>query len=321
MTSLQIKYFLTLVQEKSFSKAAAKLFVTQPSFSQFIMKMERELGAKLFDRSCNPIKLTEAGEAYYKASLEISAIESNLSNELFDLTELKCGKLTVGTTPFRASTLLSKSVSAFHNEFGGVDIAIIEGSCEELEESISSGKIDIAICSGSFDETVFHADVLAEETLYIAVSQNNPINLLLEEYRLTYEDIAGNSLKMLKTPYCDIRKFNGQRFVILKQGDNFSDLAEKIFAENKITPKTALKTQNLYTAMSFVLEGLGITIIPDTMIKYGNIKSHPCYYAIDSAYAKNKICLLTKKSRYISKAATEYSKILKQLIQCGTWRI
>ena len=234
---------------------------------------------------------------------------------------MKCGKLIIGTTPFRASTLLSKSIAAFHSEYPQVDISIVENSADKLERGLSNGEIDILICSGEFDSYSFHREELADETLYIAVSEENPINAQLSDRKLCHTDICENALKILKIKPCGIELFKNERFILLRQSDNFSVIANKVFNEKDIIPHAALQAQNLYTAMSFVLEGLGVTLIPDTMIKYGNIKNHPCYYALDSVFAKNSICLLYKKNRYLSKAATEYSKILKQLIQIGTWRI
>lgn len=320
MNTMQVKYFLTLCTEKSFSGAAKKLYVTQPSFSQFIKKIETEVGAELVDRSCTPIKLTAAGEAYRRACAQFSAIEEDMNNEIANLSELKSGRLVVGATPFRASTMLSKSIACFKREYSGVDISIAEGSLKLLENGISGGEIDLAICSGEFDENVFHKEILSEEKIYIAAA-DIPEYEALKPYRLEHTDITGNSLKLLKTPPCPTALLARLPYIKMQQGESIYDISKKIFAEAGVSPKAVLSAENLYTAMSFVREGLGFMLCPDTMIKYGNINVHPYYYAIDSKLAVDRVCLITRNNRYLSRAAAEYSKILKQLIQSGTWRI
>ena len=112
-TSQQIEYVLTLAEEKSFSKAAQKLYVTQPSLSQFIKNLEKELRVPIFDRSTSPIRLTPAGEAFVNAARKIKAIEDELNQQIADLTNLNTGDLRIGTSPFRASCLLPKSIAKF----------------------------------------------------------------------------------------------------------------------------------------------------------------------------------------------------------------
>ncbi len=321
MNSLQISYFLTLCSEKSFSKAAQKLFVTQPSFSQMIKKIESEAGTELIDRSTSPIKLTEAGELFYSACLQYSAIEEDLHNAISNLSELKSGRLSVGTTPFRAATMMAKSIACFKHEYSGVEITIAEGSVKYLKNAVADGEIDLAICSGSFDSSVYHSEELADERMYAAVSPDSPINEKLKASLLTESDIAGNSLRILKALPCPISLFADEPYIMMHHGEGIADASDRIFSEMNIRPNTVLKAQSPFTALSFVMEGMGFMLMPDSMIKYGNIKAHPCYYPIDSIHAVSKIKLVTRKNRYMSRAASEYSRLLKQLIRSGTWRV
>ncbi len=321
MNSLQVKYFLTLCKERSFSRAAEKLYVTQPSFSQFIKKIETELSAELVDRSCTPIKLTGAGEAYYNACVQFAAVEEDMLSTISNLSELKSGSLAIGTTSFRAATMLSKSIAAFKKEYSGIDITITEGSVTYLENAVSSGEIDLAICSCEPDNSIFRYEALADEQLYMAVPKDNPVNEVLSDRRLEFSDITGNSLKLLKTAPCDISIFASMPYISLEHGGEVNYRAERIFSEAGISPDAIINAQSINTAFSLVLEGMGITAVPDTMIKYGNLSRHPYYYAINSKEAINRIYLVTRKNRYLSRAAEEYSRILKQLIASGTWRI
>lgn len=320
MTEQQIQYFLTLVEEKSFSKASKKLFVTQPSFSQYIMKFEKQMGAKLFDRSSVPIRLTEEGEAVYHAVCEIRGINENLKQEISSLRNLETGSLRLGTTPFRGSTLLSKSIKKYHSEYPGITISILEKPLEELQNCLMNGECDIAISSGNVNHNLLHIEPLASEKLYMAVSRQNPLNEQLKDSCLEASDIMNNSLNLLKVTPCRLDQFASQPYIMYEGYENISELTEKIFNEYEQTPDIFLKLTDMYTVFSFVIADMGISIVPDSFIRYGNFQTHPYYYALESPNNINQLCLYIKKNRNLTKAASEYCRILKELIVSGTWR-
>ena len=121
MNSLQIKYVLTVASLKSISKAAKKLHVTQPSLSQYIQKIEKQLGFTIFDRSISPLKLTEEGEILIDTANKIQSLEDNMINKISDIANLKTGNLKIGSSSFRASCLLSKSISEFKKSYPGIE--------------------------------------------------------------------------------------------------------------------------------------------------------------------------------------------------------
>lgn len=320
MTEQQIQYFLTLVEEQSFSKAAKKLFVTQPSFSQYIQKLEKQMGAKLFDRSSIPIRLTQEGEAVYHAACEIRSIQDELTLQIRTLRNLEAGSLRLGTTPFRGSTLLSKSIKKYHSVYPGIQIKILEKPLEELSSSLLNGECDLAISSGNINHNLFHTEELASEKLYMAVSKDNPINELLQDYRLEASDIINNSLRLLKIPSCQLEQFASQPYIMYEGYETISNLTHKIFDESSKKPEIYLKLTDMYTVFSFVAADMGISILPDFLIRYGNFQSHPYYYCIKSQHNINHLYLITKKNRVLTQAAQEYCRILKELIVSGTWR-
>ena len=89
-------YVLEVYKERSFSKAAQNLFISQPSLSARIKKIEEELGTTLFDRSSCPLQLTESGRIYIEAAQEIAQIEQNVENHINSLNTLKTGHISIG---------------------------------------------------------------------------------------------------------------------------------------------------------------------------------------------------------------------------------
>lgn len=320
MTSQQIEYVLALAQQGSFSKAARSLSVSQPSLSQYIMNVENQVGATLFDRSSSPIKLTAAGEAYLRSAMQIKAIEENLRNELADMADLKTGTLRVGATIFRASCMLPRSIVAFCHNYPGIKVSVTEDSSQSLLEKVLSGEIDVFVGTGTYDRKLFDAEPLAEERLLLAVPADSPLNEVFAGSALTAEDISSNSMKYLTTAPIDLKLVGNERLVVCEYGEFSADMVEEMCVKGGLTPNFALRVHSVETAFAFVKAGFGAAFVPDSMIRFGNYAAHPNYYPLPDAVAKTDISLVYRKSGYLSKAAQEYGLLLKKLVSIGTWR-
>ncbi|ADL53288.1 LysR family transcriptional regulator [Clostridium cellulovorans] len=319
MTSQQIEYILVLAEERNFSKAAKRLFVTQPSLSQFIRNLEYQLKTVLFDRSTSPLKLTPAGEAFVKAARKIQAIENELNYELADLSDLQVGELTIGTSPFRASFLLTKSIAAFHKKYPRIKLNIITDSINALSNSLLEGNIDICIDTNIFDPKIFQVEILSDETYYLAVPKGHPFNLERENLQLTPEDITYDSDYYYQVDALDLSLCENHPFIIVEPGQSPHNVFIEIFKESNINPNIILYSSQIETAFHWVLSGIAFTFIPDTLIRFGNYADHPVYYKLNNEHATNEIVFASKKNRYLSKAAHEYIVLLKKLIGQGTW--
>ena len=119
MNTKQFQYVLTLVREGSFSKAAEALNISQPSLSQYIKKIEREVGLELFDRTNGEVKITDAGRIYIEAGQRILAIEHQMENAFTDLAEHKSGSLIIGAAPYRAAGMMPTIAAAFKKLYPG----------------------------------------------------------------------------------------------------------------------------------------------------------------------------------------------------------
>lgn len=319
MNEQQITYFITLAEEHSFTKAAVKLYITQPSFSQYIQNMETQFGVKLFDRSSSQIRLTPEGKVVYEAVCEIRSINANLKERIASLTNLQTGILCIGTTPLCGSTLLSKSIKEFHKRYAGIQLSIAERPLNELQSSILNLECDIAICSGQVNPTNFHIETLSTEYIYLAMSPDNPLTETLSAHRLKEEDIKTNSIALIRTPVCSLETFREQPYILFEGTESIATRAKNIFNEAGIEPNISLRVRDMHTVFAFVLADMGISFFPDTMIKFGNFRKHPYYYRIQNSFSEQNISLITKKNRSPSRAAID-CLLLKEMISYGTWR-
>ena len=119
MNTKQLQYVQTLARIGSFSGAAAELGISQPSLSQYVKKIEQELGVELFRRTGNQLSLTAAGEVYLEAGRRMLDEEAQMNARLGDLKADRRGVLRIGAAPFRTSSLLPRAIAAFRERFPG----------------------------------------------------------------------------------------------------------------------------------------------------------------------------------------------------------
>ena len=169
MNTKQFQYVLTLVREGSFSKAAEALNISQPSLSQYIKKIEREVGLELFDRTNGEVKITDAGRIYIEAGQRILAIEHQMENAFTDLAEHKSGSLIIGVAPYRAAGMMPTIAAAFKKLYPGVHLVVREGTTAELIEGMEHGTYDLALSLLPVDDQLFFCEKVMEEELVLAV--------------------------------------------------------------------------------------------------------------------------------------------------------
>ena len=116
MTTRELLYIKTIADEGSMTRAAQKLFVTQPSLSHCVMNIEQQLGTRLFTRTSGGLVLTYAGEKYYRMACEVLRVYAAFESEISEERALAQGRVTVGITNYLATTHLPRMLPAFHRD-------------------------------------------------------------------------------------------------------------------------------------------------------------------------------------------------------------
>ena len=123
-----ITYISAVAEERSFSRAAEKLFITQPSLSQHIINAEKEYGVQFFDRRSVPITLTYAGERFLAIGKEMELLDSRLNREMEDIGGSVTGRISVGVSPTRGSGFIPHLFARFKRRYPKVELVLMEDS-------------------------------------------------------------------------------------------------------------------------------------------------------------------------------------------------
>jgi LysR family transcriptional regulator, hydrogen peroxide-inducible genes activator len=199
MTFTQLEYILAIDTHRHFAKAADACFVTQPTLSMQVGKLEKTLGVKIFDRSHSPVVPTEAGKQILEQAKKI-LLEKNRVSEIISLKKgLVEGKLRIGIIPTLAPYLLPLFVQSFLRKYPKVKLVVYEKTTEALLEELGNSNLDAGILVTPLNEKGFREEVLFYEELLVYVSENS--GLFKKTYVLAKE-IDPNKLWLLEEGHC-----------------------------------------------------------------------------------------------------------------------
>lgn len=145
----RLDYIIAISEEQNITRAAQRLYISQPALTKYINKLEAEYGITIFDRTSNPIILTECGKLFLDEKIKLSVAEQNLRRRLLSL-EQKQTTLTIGTGHARCSSLVPKLLSLFCGRHPEIDINVVGAGERKLPSLIKQGKVDFAI--GAFSD-------------------------------------------------------------------------------------------------------------------------------------------------------------------------
>lgn len=199
MTFVQLEYLAAVDTHRHFAKAAAACFVTQPTLSMQLQKLEEELGVKIFDRSKQPVVATPVGTDIITHARKILTEKNNLFDFLHLHKGVLAGELKVGVIPTLAPYLLPLFIPSFTKKYPKVKLVINELTTESILTKLKEGKIDTGILVTPLNEPGIKEQVLFYEEMLAYVSAKNAM------YKKTYvlpQDIDPNKLWLLEEGHC-----------------------------------------------------------------------------------------------------------------------
>ena len=293
-------YVYAVYEEKSFSRAAEKLYISQPSLSANIRRIEKRIGFPIFDRSAKPLKLTELGEQYIQGIEKILATEKAFSDYVNDVTHLKTGLLRLGGSNLFASWILPSLMSGFSRKYPGIQLELIEESSDNLEDLLQKGKIDMRLDNGTLNPEVYDSLIYREETLLLAVPSAFPVNDQVKDYRIPLEEIMNGQFTAARYAPVPLRIFAHEPFILLHTNNDTGAKAKAILDENKTDPPVLFRLTQQMTSYNITSSGMGISFISDTLIKAVPFHANIVYYKLPGKYTRRNLSFFWKRERYLS---------------------
>lgn len=308
----EMLYVYTIYQEGSFSKAAQKLFLTQPALSIAIRKIEEEIGMPLFNRRHKPLQLTAAGEIYIDTAKKILLLEQEQQQRLNDIKNLVTGNIRLGGTHYLNAYILPEVLASFSRKYPGVKLDIMERSAYELSNMLAERQLDLTFnCSPAFVQD-FPRYKMFEDRILLAVPRDDPIHSHYQGAALTAGDVLSGRHLSANHPRLPLSVFADQEFILLRKGNNLHERAWEMFREADIRPRVKLDLNQLVTAYHLAEAGMGTTFVSDRIVQANH--DTLLYYPLDSKLAVRTFYLLLPQNAYIPVAVRH---LVDHILQWG----
>ena len=244
----QLRYFFAVARAGSFTRAAEELGIAQPSLSQQIRALEKNIGTPLFERLGRSVRLTAFGEALRAPALAILQQVAMAENSLANLRDGVRGRLRVGVIPTILPYWIAPRIGDFRDSFPDVDLQLVEDQTPRLVEQLQSGDLDIAVASLPVKNPDIICSELFREPLLLAVAKGHPL--------------AAN-------PEVDLDACVDEPLLLLKEGHCLRDNVLTACTRSKAELRSIFETNQLESIFQLIQSGFGVTLVPEMASSHG----------------------------------------------------
>ncbi|TQR46821.1 LysR family transcriptional regulator [Paenibacillus popilliae] len=296
----QLLYAVQIAQERNFSRAAEKLHIAQPSLSQQLSKLEKEIGVLLFQRTTNSVELTHAGEIFVDRAQKMLDAMEQLKNEMADISQTKRGKVVIGTMPITGSHILPHVLPQFHERYPAIDLVLVEDtSTSNLERMTAQGKNDLCLLSLPLtDDSLTYRPVVEEEILLAIPPQHS---------------LAKQHCECSEPSPVSLSDLRDESFILLKRGQGFRQITVQLCQEAGFTPNVVFESTNIETVQSLVAAGMGVALVPSFIATAPRSEFVPLYLPLTGRPSRTLV-IAYREGRYMSHAAEAFMQTLQDTI-------
>jgi LysR family hydrogen peroxide-inducible transcriptional activator len=274
----QLRYFCAVADTGSFSRAAEQSHVSQPSLSQQIMKLEDELGARLFDRLGRSVRLTDVGKTFLPRARSVLRELEAAKGDVVERKESVSGLVTVGVIPTVAPYFLPSRLTSFSRKFPQALLSVMEEITPVLLDRLRASAVDVAILALPVRGHEFEVAPLFTERLFAALPRNH---------------------KFAKRRSLSLRDLRSEPFLLLRDGHCFRDTAVAACNRARLHPQIVFESGQFTSLLSMVGAGMGVSIVPEMAVD----KNLPCRYVhIADEQAARSIGAVVLRGRSLTRA-------------------
>ena len=258
MTIRQLEVFLAIAHAQSFSRAAERIHLSQPTLSEHMKELEEELGVPLFVRHSRSVSLTESGRVFEDYATRVVATLAAGRQAIAELDGLKRGSLVVGASTTPGTYVLPARIAKFRDEYPGITVALRIANSRAVEERVRDGEVDLAVIGGHVlgpSERCVAAGILDE--LQLIVPPNHPV-----------KDASLSPARLAR-----------ERLLIREEGSATRQATERALREAGVTFRPAMELDHTETIKRAVMAGLGVAFVSryavEDEVRSGRLRALP----------------------------------------------
>ena len=261
MNLKRLEYIVIIAEEANISRAAKRLNITQSTLSQALLNEERDIGMPLFIRKQKCLELTDAGKCYIKGANEILQIRGQVSAGIQALKAQSKVEYCIGISSQAGFDLFSSKYHQFMECYPHATIRVTEGNAGELFEDLRAGRYAMILTAvDSFEQINYPHQPIKKEEIFLVAPKN---------YKKPLFSKHGN---------LNMNLIRHEKFILANEGTTMRMTTNHLFAALNIHPDVLCETGHLKASMKMISEGLGFTILPETLrMEFENVQWIPFY--------------------------------------------
>ena len=309
----EMLYITTVADCRSITAAARKLYISQPSLSHIVSKVEQDVGVKLFDRGTSPLTITYAGEKYVETARKILLMSDNLRKELIDAGLGEKGRINFGMPTERAGYMLPAVIPEFKKQYPGIELQVMEAKSDELLQAILRDDISFYVIPRSQGELPvgLKAESIYREQLLLVAEES----MLTEDMFLDESSVLNMTEGKRKNRCVNLSKMANLPFVMLKKGHAIRKKTDLVLRQYGIDPKIMIELSSCISAVQLAAAGLGVAIVPQRAIDaLGGMERFNCYdFSVTPEFWS--VNAVYKENMYLGRAERFLINLMKQKFQ------
>ena len=286
----QLRYFVAVAETGSFTRAAEREGVTQPTLSEQVIRLEsvdHGVGRRLFDRLGRKVVLTDAGHELLGRAQSILAAVDEAERAVRDSAE--GGRLRVGAIPTIAPFLLPSAVSRFRKGHPAVQLQLKEDLTERLLADLLAGELDIGVMAMPIRDDRLHVEKLYAEPLVMALP-------------------AGH--RLVARPEVRLADVVDEPFILLDDMHCFGDQVLSLCRRGGVEPRVVCRGEQIVTLLAMVAAGQGVSVVPE-MAAAGDTSPQRVYRPLGKPSPTRTLCAVWHKQRYRPPSLRAFAEVLK----------
>ena len=300
MNFQELNYALSIARYQNLTKAAEELYISQPTLSKCLQKLEREMGGKLFSRSGNTYVPTYLGRRYLEYARKVLALNQDWERELKDMNACMDGELNIAFPLMRSSCMVPSIMKVFHKKYPGVRVNFMEEAHAIQEKLLLNDELDFGIFNETRPHPKLSYETLLREEILLVMPPDHPMA------------VRGMKRSEVKHLWIDLRLLEKEEFILHFPDQTTGQLALELFETWGIKPQVSVRTRNTETSVRLCMEGMGLCFVPETYIKNMRFDPLPACFSVGEKGVFSTLTIASRKGAYLPSYAQDFIKIAQE---------
>lgn len=297
----ELEYILCINKHRNLTKAAQELYISQPTLTKHLQKLEREMGIKLFNRSGNSYIPTFAGRRYMEHAKKILQIRQDWKKELKDLAENNEGELNVAFPLMRSTCMVPQILAVFRRKYPHIKVNILEEAYSIQEKLLLNDQLDFGIFNEVHQHPALEYELLKRDEILLIMPPDHPLAS------------CGTVSSLRKYPVADLSLSANEPFILHFADQTTGKLSRKALEDNNVSPYVPIQSRNTETCVKLCMEGLGICFTPETYLQSMDLPVKPACFSVGENGIFSTLTIAYRKGTYLPQYARDFICIARNI--------